>query len=333
MADKSNIEWTEATWNPLRGCTRVSEGCRFCYAETVAARFSGPGQPYEGLARFVTMPDGSKDARWTGKVHIAWDHLSDPIRWARPRMIFANSMSDLFHESVPAEEIATIYAVAVAAVHLRGHVIQILTKRAARAREILTSEAFWEQVNIEASMHVMEGVDSLARRSNDARATLEEYGPGKPPPGIWMGTSTEHQEAFNERWPELRATPAAVRFLSVEPQIGRIDMCEQFGIWWNQTTGEWVRQDGVIRPDLVIQGGESGSHAREFRYSWAESLLRQCRAASIAYFLKQMGSNPIDDLGYREIAHAAGLKDKKGGEMAEWPERLRVREMPGVPSP
>jgi protein gp37 len=95
MAQASSIEWTDATWNPIRGCSRVSEGCRNCYAEGIAARFSKPGQPYEGLARFV---DG--DARWTGKIMVVPDNLDEPMFWRKPRRIFVNSMSDLFHDQV-----------------------------------------------------------------------------------------------------------------------------------------------------------------------------------------------------------------------------------------
>lgn len=111
MADKSKIEWTDATWNPIRGCTRVSEGCTNCYAETVAARFSGPGQPYDELAKMVTRPDGRHEARWTGEVRLIETHLDDPLRWRKPRMVFVNSMSDLFHEKVPDEWIDRIFAV------------------------------------------------------------------------------------------------------------------------------------------------------------------------------------------------------------------------------
>src|SRR5215831_7782791 len=105
MGDRSKIEWCDATWNPVRGCSRVSAGCRHCYAERVAARFSGPGQPYEGLA--ARMP-GSK---WTGVVRLIPEHLADPLRWKRPRRIFVNSMSDLFHEKLTNEQIAAVWGV------------------------------------------------------------------------------------------------------------------------------------------------------------------------------------------------------------------------------
>ncbi len=98
MSDKTSIEWTDATWNPIRGCSRVSEGCRHCYAEGVAYRFSGPGQPYEGLVRIGA--DGERRREWNGQVQFVEKHLLDPLRWKKPRRIFVNSMSDLFHENV-----------------------------------------------------------------------------------------------------------------------------------------------------------------------------------------------------------------------------------------
>src|SRR5437867_4384442 len=96
MADGTGIEWTDASWNPIRGCSRVSEGCRHCYAEAVAARFSGEGQPYYGLARRRS----NGEPHWTGMVRVVEEHMDDPLRWRRPRRVFVNSMSDLFHENV-----------------------------------------------------------------------------------------------------------------------------------------------------------------------------------------------------------------------------------------
>lgn len=234
------IEWTDRSdWNPVRGCTRVSPGCGGpgpnggCYAEAMAARFSDPGMWGHGIAERTAA-----GGRWTGKVEIQWDRIDLPLRWRRPARIFANSTSDLFHAALSAEEIATIYAVAVAAVHVRGHTLQILTKRPERMREILNSEAFWSQVNAEAGALVMEHTDPLARRSDDARTTLDDYGPQNPPPGIWLGTSTENQPCADERIPELLATPAAVRFVSGEPLLGPLDL--------RAFLPKWIR--GPVRP-------------------------------------------------------------------------------------
>ncbi|BBK37745.1 hypothetical protein STAQ_28230 [Allostella sp. ATCC 35155] len=298
----SKIEWTDRSdWNPIRGCTRVSPGCGGpgkhggCYAEAIAARFSDPGQPFHGFAERT-----SSGPRWTGKVEVQWDRLTAPLGWRKPARIFASSMADWFHEALPAAEIASLFAVAVAAVHLRGHTIQILTKRADRMREILESEAFWGQVNAEAGMHVMERTDPLDRRWGDARATLEEYGPGKPPPGIWLGVSAEDQRRYDERRPQLEATPAAVRFWSLEPLLGGLDLgladddecyCDFAGRGF---FGSFDRRHAAPcpkagQPDWVIAGGESGPRARPVHPDWARSIRDQCAAAGVPFFFKQWG--------------------------------------------
>ncbi len=157
---RSRIEWTDRSdWNPIRGCTRVSPGCVNCYAEAMAARFSDPGMWGHGFA--TRTPGG---ARWTGKVEVQWDRLTLPLNWRKPARIFASSTSDWFHQALPMEEIATLTAVAIAAVHLRGHTIQVLTKRADRMRAVTNDPAFWDQVNAEAALHVLDNTDPLARR-------------------------------------------------------------------------------------------------------------------------------------------------------------------------
>lgn len=124
MGEKTGIDWTDSTWNPLRGCSPVSEGCRNCYAERMAARFSGVGQAYDGLA--TMMPSGP---RWTGRVRLIENHLSDPLRWRKPRRIFVNSMSDLFHEAVTPNMFLKIHQIMRAA---SQHTFQVLTKRPER---------------------------------------------------------------------------------------------------------------------------------------------------------------------------------------------------------
>ena len=310
MAATTGIAWTDSTWNPVRGCSRVSEGCRFCFAEKIAARFSGPGQPFAGYAD--RKRTGSK---WTGHVEAIWPLLDLPLRWRKPRRIFVNSMSDLFHEALPADEIATIYAVMVAAVHLRGHTLQVLTKRPDRMRKLLTSLVFWEQVNAEAGVHVMEGCDPLDRRRDDARATCDDYGPDKPPPGIWLGASVENQDAYDHRSQDLCNTPAAVRFLSCEPLLGPINLhsrrCRGIG-----SAVHCPACFGGI--DWVIVGGESGRDSRPMRPDWARSLRDQCAADKVPFFFKQVGS----------LHHGWGAITGKGHDPAQWPEDLRVQEFP-----
>ncbi len=325
MADNSSIEWTDATWNPVRGCSRLSPGCGGanhqggCYAENIAARFSGPGQPFEGFAE-RTQHGG----RWTGKMDVVWPMVDQPIRWRKPRRIFANSMSDLFHKDLPRDDVAVIYGTAIAAVHLRGHTFQILTKRADHMRELLNDEEFWEIANAEASRLVIEHTDPLNRRKDDARATSGEYGPDAPPPGIWLGVSVEDQERADERIPDLLATPAAVRFLSCEPLLGPVDLMEVI-----PNPLIWSPVHGMTRlVDWVIIGGESGPRSRPFMLSWAASLIDQCRSAGVAAFMKQVGAEAYDDRSYVGSTPRFETKDKKGGDMSEWPEDLRIRELP-----
>lgn len=137
-SSKSKIEWTESTWNPVRGCTRVSKGCENCYAERTAARFATKGNPYYGFAKFVETKNG-KEPRWTNKVEVVSKHLIQPLRWTKPRLIFVNSMSDLFHEKLPFEDIQIVFDVMNAADH---HTYQVLTKRHERLLE-LSSKLEW----------------------------------------------------------------------------------------------------------------------------------------------------------------------------------------------
>lgn len=180
MAQDSPIEWCDATWNPLRGCTRKSPGCQRCYAEQIAARFSEPGMAYEGLAHFV-----NGEARWTGKLRFVEKVLLQPLRWRRPRRVFVNSMSDLFHEDLPSDELDRIYGVMEQA---DWHIFQILTKRSAEMRDY----------------------------------TRERYRHRAPPKHIWHGVSIEDQPRADERLPDICETITAIAFLSVEPMLGPV---------------------------------------------------------------------------------------------------------------
>jgi len=287
MADKTKIEWSDATWNPIRGCTRVSEGCRNCYAEVMAARFSDPGQWGHGLARRVTLPGGSTDHRWTGKVQFIEDKLDQPLRWRKPRRIFVNSTSDLFHESVPDEWIDRVFAVMALAPQ---HTFQVLTKRPERMGAYLTAHDVGHRWSCEADQIAHDGMPLVS--IEDAVEWTE-----RGLPNVWLGTSVEDQAAADERIPHLLATPAAVRFVSAEPLLGPVDLdgiqSEDAGFY--ALTG--VRSDGVGPSgfsqgpalDWVIVGGESGPGARPMHPAWARSLRDQCQAAGVAYFFKQWG--------------------------------------------
>ena len=269
----SKIEWTDRSdWNPIRGCTRVSPGCGGpgtaggCYAEAIAARFSDPGQPFHGYATRTT-----KGPRWTGKVAVQWDRLELPLRWRQPARIFASSTSDFFHPALTRGDVAVLFGVMIAAHHLRGHTFQVLTKRADIMREWLNAPEFWEVANEMAEAFILERTDPLNRRSDDARATCDDYGPHNPPPGIWLGVSVEDQTRADERRDDLRATPAVVRFVSYEPALGPVD---------------WTGWDYVHQ---IIGGGESGPNARPMHPAWQRATRDWCTPRGIAYFFKQWG--------------------------------------------
>lgn len=256
MADKSAIEWTDATWNPIVGCSVVSPGCANCYAMRLAGTRLKETAKYKGL----TQPSKAGPV-WTGEVR-RWDKAFDePLRWRAPRMIFVNSEGDLFHEDVPDEWIDRVFAVIHMAPH---HTYQILTKRPKRMREYINA--------------VGTGNRFIAERDG----LFNDAGPW-PLPHVWLGVSAERQQEFDERWPELAATDAAVRFVSYEPALGLLKL-------------------GSARPDWVICGGESGSGARYMLPTWARLLRDECASAGVAFFMKQMtGKAPIpDDLMVRQ---------------------------------
>lgn len=364
MSDKTGIEWTNATWNPVRGCSRISEGCRGCYAERDAARFSASGLPYEGLAAFVTRPDGSKEARWTGEVRLIEKHLTDPLRWKRPRKIFVNSMSDLFHEKVPDEWIDRIFAVMALSPQ---HIFQVLTKRPERMREYLTAHTTdWETGH--ACGRIAEIIETMRRddRPIGPLPHLEPGAPWWPLANVWLGVSCEDQATADERIPLLLDTPAAVRFISAEPLLGPIDLTRWTRIAWQcsycraffagaykRVCPDCGRELGLTGShafngrhthrgsdigsglDWIIVGGESGPQARPFWIDWARSIIAQCKTAGVSCFVKQLGSNPrmAGDLvapGLRAMP-PLHLRDKKGGDWSEWPEDLRIREFPFPP--
>lgn len=325
----TKIQWTDTSWNPIRGCSKVSEGCRNCYAMHVAARFSGPGQPYEGLAK-------RSPARWTGHARVVQEHLTDPMRWRKPRRVFVNSMSDLFHESLRNEEIAAVFGVMAAA---PMHTFQVLTKRPERMRAWfrwisecaanltmqvgeLPDSGFAEPTSCMVYRYEAEGKDWI----DDApRGELAEHGRiAWPLPNVWLGVSVEDQRTADERIPQLLATPAAVRFLSAEPLLGRVDLSHHFGVVdaEGEPSGPRCKPDGSPAIDWCIVGGESGPGARVCDVEWIRALVYECREAGVSPFVKQLGALAMRHGIALRFAHP------KGGDMAEWPGELRVREWP-----
>jgi protein gp37 len=280
VSDRTGIEWTDATWNPTRGCSRVSEGCRNCYAERATARFLKVWGTIEGLAKFT--PSGP---RWSGNVVLHESALDRPLRWRRPRRIFVNSMSDLFHEKLSDEAIDQVFAVMAIA---HQHTFQVLTKRPARMLEYTSAPARAETVGI-AMAHRMCGIapPSVPRHLQ----------PPWPLPNVWLGVSVENQATADERIPLLLQTLAAIRFLSCEPLLGSIDLRRYIfcpGVEESESHGRTVhRHNGACcsqpRVDWVIVGGESGPGARPMHPAWARALRDQCSESRAAFFFKQWG--------------------------------------------
>jgi protein gp37 len=219
MSEHSKIEWTDATWNPLRGCTKISPGCKHCYAETFAERFRGvKGHPYEQGFDLRLVPE----------------KLAEPFQWSGPRTVFVNSMSDLFQPGVPDAYIEDVVNVMVEA---NWHTYQVLTKRSERLRDLLSTKL------------------KLAAKHRH----------------IWWGVSVEDQRYGLPRIEHLRAAPAAVKFLSIEPLLQDLGNFDISGIDW------------------AIVGGESGHGARSMEPEWVERILNQCRSQKVDFFFKQWG--------------------------------------------
>lgn len=254
MSDKTEIEWADATWNPLTGCTKVSPGCDHCYAETFAERWRGtPGHYFENGFDVQLRPD----------------KLTVPLRWRKPRKVFVNSMSDLFHDKVPDEYIARVFAVMALA---SQHTFQLLTKRHGRMRSLLSDRWFSETL-------LPEVVDEMAPKS------MDEWGFRYPLPNLWLGVSVEDQKWADTRVPALLRTPAAVRWLSCEPLLGPVHLTDHW--LYGDTGGAMVHGGTVV--DWVVVGGESGPGARPMHPDWARSLRDQCTGMDVPFLFKQQG--------------------------------------------
>lgn len=261
MADKSKIEWTDSTWNPIRArdnatgkigwhCTHVSEGCRNCYAEGFNLRL-GTGQAYK--------PAALKDI----EVYLSEDALHEPIRWQRPRTIFVCSMTDLFADFVTDAMLDKIFAIMALTPR---HTYQLVTKRAARMRSYLQALADGER-------HVFGEARDLAGPTVALADLLpeDEDGQIRPLPNVWVAISAEDQDALDERLPHLQAAPVAHRFLSLEPLLAPLSR---------------LNLDGI---DLVIVGGESGPNARPLHPDWVRWIRDVCALAGATFFFKQWG--------------------------------------------
>lgn len=255
----SKIEWTNATWNPLAGCTRASEGCDNCYAAQMALRLEAmakadiaAGKDPGGKAKYIGIAtkNGRGVPAFNGTINLDVDELQRPYTWKKPRMIFVNSMSDLFHKDVPEW---FIFAAFNAMAENHRHTFQVLTKRPDRAAQLLS-----------------------------------RYSTGTPP-NVWIGTSVENQEQADKRIPALLTIPAAVRFLSMEPLLGAVSVEIIDGVFYDGGMPfPWQRLEnpGI---NWIIVGGESGPNARPMHPDWARRIQVECQRAGVPFFFKQWG--------------------------------------------
>ncbi|MCC6596958.1 MAG: DUF5131 family protein [Rhodanobacteraceae bacterium] len=342
----TKIEWTKnkdgsqgKTWNPVRGCEHASPGCKSCYAQRQAHRFSALGRPYHGLT--LLSPRGPV---WNGQVRLVPENLGEPLTWMKPTTIFVGSMTDIFHDDVPRQYIAAIFGVMALACH---HTYQVLTKRSRRMREVVNSLSLEECVMALAdnpwcslSLPRSKGI-AIGRQMKTIGRDPPNF-PNWPMEHVWLGASVEDQRRADERLVELIQTQARLRMVSVEPLLEQIDLHRYLWLTGASSAGPFTDAAGrkrggggkggqmvtsVPAGDLhwVIVGGESGNHARPFDLAWAERIQEQCREAGVAYFFKQGGDRCLRG------GHPWPLNAPKGGDPQEWPEHLRVQQMPEAP--
>ncbi len=302
MATK--IEWTDQVWNPIVGCTKVSAGCDNCYAMRLAHNMDRESNK---RSRFVvpqyagTTKLSNGKPNWTGLVNLAEHKLTEPLGWRKPRRIFVNSMSDLFHESVHDDWIDKIFAVMALCPQ---HTFQILTKRPERMAKYIdvlhgranTFAGYTRRAGAYGVYCYVESIDSNFRGGAFAgilnRASMRHDGSLDdvwPLPNVWLGVSVEDQATTDARVPILLDTPAAVRFVSVEPMLGPVDFSPDAAryCWYND-----LSDGGVplwLGPNWVICGGESGPGARPMHTEWVRAIRNQCMEASVPFFFKQVG--------------------------------------------
>lgn len=289
MADGTEISWSEATWNVITGCSVVSPGCRECYAMKLA----GTRLRHLPSRRGLTL-DTKTGPVWTGEVRFNAHWLDQPLRWTRPRMIFVVAHGDLFQEKVPQAWIDRIFAVMALCPQ---HVFQVLTKRSARMRDYLNDPNCRDRID---------AVMNEIAPAHWHRREIEDYG-GWPLKNVWAGVSVEDQERANERVPHLLATPAALRWVSAEPLLSRVDFTSiDLGLRQGVVLGEDGEPDrpetfrlvrDALRPgldderiDFIVVGGESGARARPMHPDWARKIRDDCAAAEVVFHFKQHGA-------------------------------------------
>jgi protein gp37 len=274
------------TWNPIVGCSKISEGCRNCYAERMANRQAamcraGSNTDSAICYRAATHENGG----WNGTTHLIDSAIKKPMGWKKPRAIFVNSMGDLFHENTSDEWIDQVFAVMAL---FPQHLFIVLTKRAERMEKYISGGVM--------------NKDTMARVAIEASKIKVPVSVKWPLPNVWMGVTAENQEMYDSRIRHLLATPAAVRFVSGEPLLSEI------------------HADYIGQLDWFIVGGESGPGARAMQPEWARALRDQCEAAGVPFFFKQWGSAVANQIG-----KGSGISGRKGGDILggcqwhQWP--------------
>lgn len=315
------IEWTDTVWNPVTGCSKVSEGYRNCYA------FALHNMRHKAFQEGKKLPQ--QYAKPFGEIQLFPERLDQPLRWKKPRRIFVNSMSDLFHDQVPDEYLDQVFAVmlACATLEVRNHTFQILTKRPERMLKYFTDREPSELVKAwakagdgwihvgDGDMYFSEYIGSRTRYEWNENGTAKAGSEFKPfghlsgvfpLPNVWLGTSVENQKAADERIPLLLQIPAAVRFLSCEPLLGQVDL--EFWTQFEHPDNEGYGLEAIKGLGWVIVGGESGTNARPMHPEWVEGLRDQCEEYGVPFFFKQWGEwAPVHELRCNE----PGIKGKQ----------------------
>ncbi len=303
---KTKIEWTDASWNPIVGCSEVSPGCANCYAARLAATRLRETPQYKGLAVGEEQRGFPVHYHWRGQVRFLPERLAEPLHWRAPRKIFVCDMGDLFHEGATTGFIDCVFAVMALCPQ---HTFQVLTKRAARMREYLN----YHSRDVRTSLAVFR-VPGLTEKQQHESVSLIEDRMAQPLPNVWLGVSVENQHFADERIPLVLQTPAAVRWISAEPLLGSLDFSNvkdergyqsdrydalrgRYAVTCSKIPHE-MSMGNVPKLDWVVCGGESGPNARPMHPDWARSLRDQCQSAGVPFFFKQWGEwYPISHQG------------------------------------
>lgn len=339
MSAETKIEWADRTWNPLLGCERVSPGCEGCYAINTATIRAGNPHPAvaAAFAGLTERREGRLD--WTGRINLLPNRLHQPLSWRKAQKVFVNSQSDLFHKDVPDDYIAQVFAVMAMAPQ---HTFQVLTKRHGRMRSLLNSDRFWRLVGDAGKGIALDRVAGRYPTAGPLALTADSSAHGhweaaQPLPNVWLGVSVEDQKWADLRIPALLDTPAAVRWLSIEPLLGPVDIglgdphrdhesddingypharvCLTCSDLDNDIQVEYFRRsrDDHYAIDWVVVGGESGPRARPIHADWARSLRDECQYAGVPFFFKQWGGRTpkangreLDGRTWDEYPHATG---------------------------